>query len=125
VVCSLAGARERATIAVGLLGRVGTDGQGKDFQFFGWKARRYETWAAIVLTADTRATLVLPEWHPSRPVVFVARLLPLQARQPGAWLRLRADLSAPHAGRLNLSDLELCTDPGDQCCPRPVWTPSR
>lgn len=122
---SLVGARERATIAVGLLGRARTDGQGKDFQFFGWKPRRYGTWAVIVLTEESHATLVLPEWHPARPVVFFARLLPAQARGPGAWLRLHADLSAPHAARLNLSDFELCTDPGEEYCPRPVWTPAR
>jgi hypothetical protein len=74
---------------------------------------------------DSRAILVLPEWHPGRPVSFPARLLPQDCRRGGGWLALCVDLSVPAAGQLNLSDLSGCPDPGIMRCARPVWEPSR
>jgi hypothetical protein len=123
VVCRLDYARERSTIAASRLEAAGPDGQGIEFRFLGWRPRRYTTWAVVRAATSDQLTLVLPEWHPGRPVLRPTRLLPPGATHPGEWLRLEADLSAPYPARLDLSDLKRCADPGRRCCPRPTWTP--
>jgi len=123
VVCRLDRARERGTIAASRLEASGPDGQGVEFRFIGWRSRRYTTWAVVRVVDGDRVTLVLPEWHPARPVSCPARLLPVRSRRPGEWLRFQADLSAPTAARLKLSDAQWCADPGERRCPRPIWTP--
>src|SRR5580704_675248 len=75
VVRRLDGARERATIAASRLAETTTNGQGRHFQFMGWRPRRYKTWAVVLVVEDARSTLVLPEWHPARPVMLSTRLL--------------------------------------------------
>lgn len=125
VVSRLDSARERRTIAASRLEAAGPDGQGVEFQFLGWRSRRYTTWAVVRAAEGDHVMLVLPEWHPGLPVIRLARLLPPGATRPGEWLALKADLSAPYPARLNLSDLERCADPGEQRCPRPIWTPGR
>jgi hypothetical protein len=124
VVSRLDRARERSTIAASRLQAAGPDGQGVEFQFLGWRPRRYATWAVVGAADGDCVMLVLPEWHPGRPVMRLARLLPPGATRPGEWLALEADLSAPYPARLNLSDLERCADPGERC-PRPIWTLGR
>lgn len=119
------GARERVTIAAVRLLQARADGQGGHYQFLGWTPRRYKTWAVVLTTGSPSATLVVPEWHPARPVTFPVRLLPQSAHRPGAWLVVRADLSASTAGRLSVAAMRHCEDPGEQRCPRPTWTPAR
>jgi hypothetical protein len=101
------GARELVGLTRSRLLATREDGQGRFFQFLGWSPRRYRTWALVVEVGDPTATLVLPEWHPTRPVSMPARLLPDGARQ-GVWLRLSADLSAPAPGRLCPASLSVC-----------------
>ena len=105
--------------------RQGAGWPGRFYSFLAWAPRRYRTWAVVINVAEARAVLVLPEWHPGHPVPFPARLLPRDARRAEAWLTLRADLSVPAAGQLNLSDLSGCPDPGIVRCPRPTWEPTQ
>jgi hypothetical protein len=88
------------------------DGQGVYFQFQGFVPRRYETSAYVWSVVDGDAVLCLPEWHPKRRVHLPARLLPPPARRAGAWLRLRCDLSASSAARLQTADLRAVPDQG-------------
>jgi hypothetical protein len=118
-------AREHVTITVARLERTRADGQGEHYQFIAWSPRRYRTWATVVTNSDAQVTLVLPEWHPARPVHLPVRLLPEAARFAGAWIEIKANLSAPSAGRLNLGEFRECADPGPARCPRPVWAPAR
>jgi hypothetical protein len=118
------GASERVRTTAARLAARRPDGQGRFYSFLAWAPRRYRTWAVVMNIAEARAVLVLPEWHSGRPVPFPARLLPRDARRAGAWLTLRADLSVPAAGQLNLSDLSGCPDPGIVRCPRPTWEPT-
>jgi hypothetical protein len=96
------------------------DGQGRYYQFLAWAPRRYHTWAVVICVEPYAAVLVLPEWHPARPVRLPTGLIPPEARQAQAWLSLQADLSVPTAGQLNPAGLRLCTDPGLARCARPV-----
>lgn len=105
------GPRERVLLSASRLLARGGDGQGRYFQFLGWSSRRYRTWATVVRVENQTATLVLPEWHPARPVLLPLRLLPESARAAGARLVLSADLSAPAPGRLGLSSLALSGRP--------------
>lgn len=116
-------AHERVTIAVARLEQTRADGQGEHYQFIAWAPRRYRTWATVVTILGAEATLVLPEWHPGRPVRLPVRLLPESARFAGAWAEMKANLSAPSGGRLNVDELQACNDPGPTRCPRPVWLP--
>lgn len=111
--------RERVTVNTARLAQTRPDGQGEHYQFLGWKPGRYVTWAMVAADGPSSATLALPEWHPERPVRFPSRLLPDGARRSGAWLRVRADLSASSAARLNLVPLAACDDPGAEACHRP------
>lgn len=81
------------------------DGQGLRFQFQGFAPRRYETTGYVWSVDRDQAVLCLPEWHPARPVRIPTRLLPPAARRAGAWLRLRCDLAASSAARLQPADL--------------------
>jgi hypothetical protein len=96
------------------------DGQGRHYQFLAWAPRRYRTWAVVISVESHGAVLVLPEWHPARPVRLPTRLIPPDARQAQAWLSLQADLSVPTAGQLNPAGLRPCTDPGPTRCARPT-----
>ena len=97
------GAREAVRITASRLLATRGDGQGRHFQFLGWSSRRYRTWARVMVLEDQTAVLILPEWHPMRPVALPARLLPESARAVGARLALSANLSAPVAGKLALA----------------------
>jgi hypothetical protein len=101
-----------------------SSGEGRYYSFLAWMPRRYRTWAAVMEIAECYSTLVLPEWHPRRPISFPTRLLPSDARQPGAWLTLQADLSVAAGGQLNPSSLECCEEPGVTVCPGPLWEPA-
>jgi hypothetical protein len=90
---------------------VRADGQGRYYQFQGFLPRRYPTTAYVWSVSDTEAVLCLPEWHPSRPVRLPPRLLPADALTAGSWLRLRCDLSASSAGRLQVADLVAAPEP--------------
>ena len=92
------------------------DGQGLHYQFHGFSPSRYATWAQVWRVDDRQAVLCVPEWHPGRPVRLPKRLVPGTA---GAWLRLRCDLSAPTAARLEPSDLTVDADPGPATVHRP------
>lgn len=113
--------RERVRVSLGLLTQTRLDGQGEHYQFGVWTPRRYRTWAAVVAVEAQHTILVLPEWHPGRPVRFPTRLVPADARRPGAWLTVKADLSSTSAGPLNLSEIARCADPGCSRCPAPMW----
>ena len=63
--------------------------------------------------------LILPEWHPARPVRVPERMLPFAVRMPGGWMRAVADLSAPYPARLALGLICPCEDPGQAVCPPP------
>jgi hypothetical protein len=118
------GASEHVRTTAARLAATRSDGQGRYYSFLAWAPRRYRTWAVVMRIEEARALLVLPEWHPGRPVPFPARLLPRDARRAGVWLTVRVDLSVPAAGQLNLSDLSSCPDPGIVRCPKPIWEPA-
>lgn len=90
---------------------VGSDGQGKAYQFLGFLPRRYRTVAYVAAVDERDAVLCLPEWHPGRPVRYFPALLPEGARAPGAWITVRCDLSAPSGARLQLADLAAAPAP--------------
>jgi hypothetical protein len=115
------GPRERVPIAVSRLAATRPDEQGAHYQFIAWAPRRYLTWACVTSVDTEQAILVLPEWHPGRPVRFPHRLLPADCRTSGVWLTIKADLSSTSAARLNLDRLARCEDPGRSRCPLPVW----
>jgi hypothetical protein len=95
------------------------DGEGLYYVFLGWSARRYRTWAVLVGSQGGESCLVFPEWHPARCVVFPRRLLPPDA-DAGAWMTVRASLSAVAGGQLNPCAFACCEDPGVERCPRPA-----
>lgn len=99
------------------------DGQGRHYAFSGHIPRRYATHAVVVALEDERATLVVPEWHPARPVVLPARQLPAGAVRVGAWFAAQADLSASSAPRLALAGFVAVEDPGPRRAHRPTWRP--
>lgn len=101
------------------------DGQGSHVQFAGWAPRKYRTCAQVVEVVDGLATLVLPEWHPARPVPLDGRLLPQGARCAGAWLQLRADLSAGRAAKLSPSHLKALTEAPKSVHPVAYTPPAR
>lgn len=97
------------------------DGHGRFFAFGGFAPRRYSTWATLVgfdVDADA-AILVLPEWHPARPLRLPRRLVPVETI--GAWMNCRADLALGRSAQLNVSDLQLRRDPGVDRCHRPAY----
>jgi len=87
------------------------DGQGLHYQFGGYKPGRYRTHAVVHSLHRGRAVLVLPDWHPRRPVDFPLELIPGDAREPGCWLRCQADLSVASAARMNIARLVPCAPP--------------
>ncbi len=105
------------------------DGQGSHVQFAGWVPRKYRTSAQVIEIVDGLATLILVEWHPSRPVPLDARLLPQEARHAGSWLQLRADLSAGRAAKLSPSHLKVLPEAPQDVHPAayapPVRAPER
>ena len=101
---------------------VRADGHGLHYAFLG-SASPLQTFTVVVAIADTEATLILPEWHPARPVAFPARLLPDAARRPGSWLTCTADLSQGRAAWLNVADLTPTADPGPERCHRAAYEP--
>lgn len=118
------GKRERLKITLQRILATVPDGHGRYYSFLAWTPRRYRTWAAVMEISEGYSTLVLPEWHPARPIIFPTRLLPPQACLRGAWVTLRADLSVAAGGQLNLSELVACEDPGVERCRRPLWRPA-
>jgi hypothetical protein len=102
---------------------VRADGQGRYYQFQGFAPRRYETRAYVWSLDEEEALLCLPEWHPRRGVRLPARLLPSEARQRGAWLRAKCDLSASSAGRLQVSDLVSSSGPEPGSLAMPALDP--
>ena len=111
------GRRESGGVAVSitlprLLAVRDEDDQGRWYQFLGHRPRRYRKTLAHVVVRDERlAVLCVPEWHPRRPVLLFASLLPDGARDPGAWMTLTCDLSAPSGARLQPADLTPCAAP--------------
>ncbi len=117
----LDGAGERVRVTAKRLVARRPDGQGRYYQFIAWAPRRYQTWAVVVRADSSETILVLPEWHPARPVRLPSRLLPEGARPMQHWLSLRVDLSVSAAGQLNPAALIVCADPGIELCGRPAW----
>jgi hypothetical protein len=115
----LDGNREPVRVSLARLLEVREDGQGRHYQFHGFTSRRYDTWAQVCRIEDGQAVLCVPEWHPRRPVRLPVSLVPEPGRSAGVWLRLRCDLSAPTAARLEPSDLTPGYDPGPGTVRRP------
>jgi len=113
--------RQKLQVSVARLLATDRNGQGRHYSFQGWLSRRYLTWAQVAAWDDEQAVLVLPEWHPARPVQIAARMLPVDARAPGRWLEVDADLSAPTPARLGLQTLAACVPPPATVCARPRW----
>lgn len=112
------GGRERITLRAERLLSVSEDGSGTHYRFVGFRAgRRIQTFAYVAGCCDGRLVLILPEWHPARPVRYPQRLMP--EGRLGAWLTVSADLGQAHAAALNLADLRLGVDPGADRCHRP------
>jgi hypothetical protein len=114
------GAATHTLSAARLLSRQ-EDGQGRFYVFLKWSSRRYQTWALVVAVEDGRASLVLPEWHPGRPVAISQRLLPVGARAPKHWLTVSADLSQPSPARLQVTPIAASDPPVD--VPEVCWRP--
>jgi hypothetical protein len=117
---------DRATkVRIGLrrLLTVRDDGQGRYYQFQGYAPRRYDTYAFVCAIAERAAVLSVPEWHPSRRLQLPLRLLPPEARVIGACVRLRCNLAASSAARLEPADIALSTDPGPTILHRPGRRP--
>lgn len=115
------GRQERIELSAERLLAVDESGNGRHYRFIAYLAgRRYRTYAWVAGVGAQQALLVLPEWHPRRPVRFPARLLPAAANRPGAWVSCTADLGSAHGAALNLAHLTACGDPGPQICPRPA-----
>jgi hypothetical protein len=111
VECISAKDEPRATLSASRLLATRDDGQGRHYQFQGFLARRYATFACVWEVGAGEAVLCLPEWHPGRPVRIPDRLVPAEARTPGAWMRVNCDLSASSAGRLQIADLVATASP--------------
>lgn len=79
--------------------------------FQGYRPRQYRTWALVVTVRGDAATVVVPEWHPERPVTIPARALPPNSCRQEGWLTVTADLSAPHPARLRLIPRVACQPP--------------
>lgn len=123
VVQRLDGAEERGRVTRARLLAVRDDGQGRHYAFGGCVPRRYASHATVAAIDGEEAVLVVPEWHPARPVRMPLRLLPLGSATPGAWFRVDADLGAPSAARLQLSGFTAVADPGAERVHRPRWEP--
>jgi hypothetical protein len=89
-------------------------GRGRHYRFIAYRqGRRYRTHAYVAAVDGAQATLVVPEWHPLRPVHFPLRLIPPQAQHIGMWMTLTADLGQPHGAGLNPARLEPCPAPSE------------
>ena len=110
------------TLSAARLLCAGDDGQGRFYSFVKWSPRRYKTWALTAAVNSGEAVLVLPEWHPGRPVTIAHRLLPVGARDPGDWLTLTADLSKPTAAGLEVAPIAATEPPSD--LPEVRWRPA-
>lgn len=116
------GRKERIELNAERLLAVNESGNGRHYRFIAYLAgRRYPTYAWVAVINAEAALLVLPEWHPRRPVRFPVRLIPKETRHPGTWLSCTADLGSTHGAALNLADLVACTDPGPKLCHRPTY----
>lgn len=113
--------RETVRYSVSRPLEVRPDGHGRHHQFCAYNSGRYTTYAYVHSIQATTAILVLPEWHPSRPVQQPLAVIARAAREPGAWLRCQADLGAPSAARLNLAQLRPCRPPSADECHQPAY----
>src|ERR1700679_938271 len=105
------GRQERVRLSAERLLAAGEDGLGTHYPFIAYTAaRRYRTYAYLVSIEDRQAQLLIPDWHPRRPVRLPAALLPDGAREPGAWIACTADLGQAHGAKLNLAQLTACAD---------------
>lgn len=112
------GGRERIQLTAARLLACDERGLGVHYRFIGYRpGRRYRTFAHVVALADTTLTLVLPEWHPARTVIYPRRLV--SDAGIGSWLELTAELGQARPGALNPADLRVCADPGADRCRRP------
>jgi len=119
----LSGDRGPVRLTTARLLEVRDDGQGRHYQFCGYKPGRYSTYAYVHSIDGRHAILVVPNWHAARPVTFPAALIPAQCRVAGAWMRCHADLGAPSAAALNLARLRSCAPPAPDVCHSPAYTP--
>jgi hypothetical protein len=121
------GSDELVSLTASRLLALNPDGvTGRHYRFVAYKpGRRYRTFAVVDDVDDDAAWLVLPDWHPARRARQPIRLLPPEARTPGAWLACKADLGVASGGSLNIADLHLVADPGETVCRRPLPQPVR
>ena len=89
------------------------DDQGSSYQFQGFAPRSYRTCAFVAELDESEAVLLLPEWHPGRPLRLLDRLLPEDAREPGRWISLKCDLSASSPARLQPNSMRVA-DPDQE-----------
>jgi hypothetical protein len=116
--------REKLTISVARLLARQADGQGRFYSFQGYRSREYRVLARVAAVDGDGAVVVVPEWHPARPVPLAASALPPGARQANSWLVVVADLSAPTPARLGLSPAGPGPPPPANECPPVLWAPS-
>lgn len=123
VVQRLDGAEERVRLKrARVLATRPEDGQGRHYAFGGCIPRRYATHAALVALDGEQAVLVVPEWHPARPVRLPLRQLPAGGADVGTWYRVTADLGAASAARLSVAGFVAVEDPGPGSAHRPAWS---
>jgi hypothetical protein len=117
------GAGQPISVSTVRLLAVDEHGDGNFYRFMGWTPGRYRTWvcAAGYDREGEMLVLVLPEWHPRRPVLVLKQSLPFAVTGPGEWMIATADLSAPYPARLKLAILSPYRDPGRTVCPAPAW----
>jgi len=113
--------RETVRYSATRLLEVRPDGHGRHHQFCAHASGRYPTHAYVHSIHTTTAILLLPEWHPSRPIQQPLAIIPRDAREPGAWVRCQADLGAPSAARLNLAQLRPCRPPSSDSYHPPAY----
>lgn len=111
-------------LSVDRLLAVNPDGSGKHYTFQGYRSKGYRTWAQLVDHDDKQAIVILPEWHPARPVRLSVRALPPNVENTGAWMLVSADLSAPRPSLLNLTPKRACPAPATSECVTPTWQPA-
>jgi hypothetical protein len=116
--------RQRLCVSPARLLERSTESEGRFYSFQGYRSRRYRTWAEVADTDGMHAVLVVPEWHPARPIWLPVRMVPVEARERGCWLEATADLSAANPARLQLAPLHACEPPAQELCHRPTWKPA-
>lgn len=113
------GAGERFQLTAARMLAVDQDGRALHYDFVAYTERRYKTFAYFAGDDGKNAVLVLPEWHPCRPVRFPLSLVPAAARFEGSWMTCTADMGQWTGGALNVADLKPCADPGAELVHRP------